>query len=112
MLAHGFNSQRADQPNRTALDEAFDILAANQGDVLAKALAIHFDEAGAVFGLLGLHFLEHFGGVGIGVAQAVDEIAVDAGVFFFEEIARATISRSERSLKFLAMPYRVAKRQI
>src|SRR5579863_1338898 len=84
LLAHLVDTERADEPFRAALDETFYVLAPNQRDVIAETLLIKVNQALAMTGLFGLHVLEHFRGGGVGVAQAFGEVAVDAGVFFFE----------------------------
>ena len=47
--------------------------------IVSETLAIDLDQAGAVSGFLGLHFLEHLGGRRVGIAQPVDP-----AVFLFE----------------------------
>ncbi len=84
LLAHRVQAERTHQPHRPAVDEAFDVLAADQRDVLAELLLVELNQAGAVLRLLRLHLLEDHGAGGVGFAQAVGEIAVDAPVFFFE----------------------------
>ncbi len=84
LLAHLFDTERADEPLRAAFDESLYVLAANQRNVIAEALLVEVDQALAMPGLFGLHVLEHFRGGGVGVAQTVGEVAVHAGVLFFE----------------------------
>ena len=71
------------QPHGRMADEPFDILAADQGDVVAEALAVHFDEAAAVAILFDLHFQEDLGGAGVGFLEGVGDGAVGAAVLFF-----------------------------
>ena len=59
-------------------------MAANERDVLAEALPVQLDQAGAMAGLLHDHLLEKFRGGGILSAQPLGEIAINAGVLFFE----------------------------
>jgi len=55
---------------------------------LARIVAEHsqaaFEELSAVAGFFFAHVFEELGGGGIGLAEAVGEIGVDAAVFFFE----------------------------
>src|SRR5208283_1260219 len=75
---------RPNQPHRLVLDETFDVMAADQRDMLAKALAVRFDQGAAMPGLLLLHFVKHLGRGGIGFAQSIGKIPVDARVLFLE----------------------------
>ncbi len=80
-LAHLVEAERAHQPERLAVvDEALDVLAADQRQVLAEFLAVHVEQHGAVAHLLVGHFVEHLGGGGKRLAQALGEAAVDAAV--------------------------------
>jgi hypothetical protein len=71
-----------DQPDGAARVVARDAFAADQRDDLAEAGAVQLDQALTVGVLLGRHFVEHGGAVGIVGAQAFGIAAVDAGVIF------------------------------
>src|SRR5437016_3727013 len=68
------------QPDGAAFYEAFDMFAADEGDVVAEALAVEVEEAGAMIGFFFLHFFEDGGAGGESGAQAVGDVGVDAGV--------------------------------
>src|ERR1700726_109710 len=84
LLADSVDSQGANQPHGKPMDKALDVLAPDQGDVLAKALPIDPDQAGPMFGLLRLHLLEHLGGSRVSFAEPIDEIPVDPAVLLFQ----------------------------
>ena len=84
LAADDVEGQRADQPYRLAIDEALHVLAADEGEVIAEAGLVQFDEAAAVARLLLPHAFEHIGSGGIVLAKSVGEIAINAFVFFFE----------------------------
>ena len=80
-FAHLLEAERPHQPERLAvLDEAFDVLAADQRQVFAEFRAVHVEQHGAVAHLLVGHFVEHLGGGGKRLAQAFGKAAVDAAV--------------------------------
>ena len=62
------------------MDEAFDVLAADQRQVFAEFLAVHVDQHGAVPDLLVGHLVEHLGRGRELLAQALGEAAIDAAV--------------------------------
>ena len=62
------------------MDETPDILAADQRQVLAEFFAVHVEQHGPVPHLLVGHLVEHLGGGGEWLAQALGEAAVDAAV--------------------------------
>ncbi len=62
------------------VDEALDVLAADQRQVLAELLAVEIEQPGAVGDLFLRHLVEHLGGGGELLAQALGEAAVDAAV--------------------------------
>lgn len=70
-------------PDGAAVDEAFDVAAAEEGNVLAETLAVDFGEAAVVLDFLGAHAVENFGGGGVVGAEARGDVGVDSGVFFF-----------------------------
>ena len=84
LLADGGQPQGAHQPDRLALDEALDILAAEQRNVLAELLAIEFDQSVPVPLLLGEHRLEDRRGGRVVRPEPLGEVTVNAGVLFFE----------------------------
>ncbi len=82
-LAHVLQSKRPRQPQRLlGMQKAFDVLAADQRQVLAELLPVEVVEHGAVMHLLLGHLVEHLGGGGELLAQAFRKAAVDAAVFF------------------------------
>ena len=62
------------------LDEALDVLAADQRQVVAEFLPVHVEQHGPVAHLLVGHFVEHLGGGGERFAQALGKAAIDAAV--------------------------------
>jgi len=66
------------------LDKSPDILAANEGNVFSKFLAIQLNQSSAVSGFFGLHAFEHGGGSREVLAQTFGEIGKDAFIFFFQ----------------------------
>ena len=82
-LAHLLQPERAHQPQRLlGMQEALDVLAADQRQIFAEFLAVEVVEHGAVVHLLFGHLVEHLGGGGELLAQAFGEAAVDAAVLF------------------------------
>ena len=79
-LAHGVDVEGLAHPHRLAADEAAHVVAADQRNVLAETLAEEVDQHLAMAVLLLGHALEHLGGGREIVAQALDEIAIDARV--------------------------------
>src|SRR5213080_710203 len=63
-------------------DKAFDVLTANERDMLAEALAVEFGQAMPMAVLFGGHFFEEVGGGRKIGAKRVSEIAIDMAVFF------------------------------
>ena len=64
------------------LDEAFDVLAADQRQVVAEFLPVEVEQHAAVAHFLVRHLVEDLGGGGIFLAQAFGEAAIDAAVLF------------------------------
>ena len=62
--------------------EALHVLAAHERQIIAELLAVEVEQHAAVANFLLGHLLEHLGGGGILLAQAVGEAAIDAAVFF------------------------------
>ena len=62
------------------LDEALDVLAADQRQVFAEFLAIEIDQHAAVAYLLLRHLVEDLGGGRVVIAQPHGKAAVDAAV--------------------------------
>ena len=75
--------ERAHQPYRGLLDEAFDVLAADKRQVVAEFFPIEIEQHGSVAHFLVRHFLEYLGRGGKLRAQTFGESAIDAAVFFF-----------------------------
>ena len=65
------------------VNEAFDVLAADQRQKVAELLAVKIEQHVAMPDLLLRHFVVHFGSIGIGAAQRVGEGAVDAVILVF-----------------------------
>jgi hypothetical protein len=64
------------------MDEALDVLAADQRQIFAEFLAIEVEQPGAVGDFLFRHLVEHLGGGGELRAQALGKAAIDAAVLF------------------------------
>ena len=79
-LAHRVDAQLSDQPHRPVLHKALHVGPANQGNVLAKALAVEFDQRPPVVDLLVLHLAEHLGRAGIVGLEPRGNIGVNAAV--------------------------------
>ncbi len=79
-LAHLVEIELRHQPERLLGDEAFDVLAADQRQVLAEFRAVELEQHGAMAHLLVGHLVEHLGGGRILLAQALGEAAIDAAV--------------------------------
>ena len=71
-----------DLPDRRVLDEAANVVAADQRDVLAEFLLVELDQPAAVVALFGGHLGEDIGTGRIVVAQAFGDVGVDAAVLF------------------------------
>jgi hypothetical protein len=82
MLAHFLDAERTRQPERFVLDEALDVLPADQRQEIAELLTIKVVQQCAVAGFFRRHFLENFGGDGILFAQSIRKAMVDTLVFF------------------------------
>ena len=80
-LAHLVEAERTHQPERLAMmNEAADVLAADQRQVFAEFFAVHIEQHGPMPHLLVGHLVEHLGRGGEWLAQALGETAVDAAV--------------------------------
>ena len=80
-LPHLVEAERTHQPERLAvMDEAADVLAADQRQVLAEFFAVHVEQHAPMPHLLVGHLVEHLGGGGEWLAQTLGETAVDAAV--------------------------------
>src|SRR5271165_2124753 len=53
--------------------------------MLAEFLPVEIEQRLPVPGFFGLHLFEHFRGCGIGVAEPVGEVTVDASILFLEK---------------------------
>ena len=77
-------AQRLGQPDRLSAQEAAHVLAADQRDVLAEALAEQLDQHPPMAALLLGHLVEHLGRGRVGRAQAFREVAIDPPVLLLE----------------------------
>ena len=84
LLADRIDAERPRQPDGLAVDEAFDVLAADVRNVLAESRPVGFDQAGAMLRLFLAHLVEHPGGGRIAFAKPIGEVRVDPSVFFLE----------------------------
>jgi hypothetical protein len=84
LLTNDADAERPRQPDRSPLDEAFDVVTPDQRNMVAKPLAVRVDEAGPVFRFFRLHFFEHASRGRVRLTQTLGEIAVNAPVLFFE----------------------------
>ena len=82
-FARGVERQRPVEPDRTPLDEALDVLAADQRQKVAEFLAMKIEQHVAMPDLLLGHFVVHFRGVRIGTAERIGEGAVNAIILVF-----------------------------
>ena len=104
LLAHFVNAQWLHQPHRPPLDKTLHVLPANERDVLAEALPINIDQAGAVLRFFLPHLVEDLGGVGIGFPQTIGKIRINAAVLFFQRNGeRQDLARREL-LEFFCHP--------
>ena len=78
--AHRLDAERAQLPDRLALDVAANVLTADERNVLAEFRDEEVDQAPAMHVLLGRHVRQHLRAGGIAFAQAVGEVGVDAPV--------------------------------
>ena len=83
VFAHFVEVERAHQPDRRLLDEAFDVLAADQRQVVAEFFPIEVEQHGAMAHFLVRHLVEYLGGGRKLRAQTLGESAIDAAVLFF-----------------------------
>jgi hypothetical protein len=84
LLADGLQVERPHLPDRLAVDETLDVLAADQRDVLAKLLAVQLDEPVPVAVLLLAHLVERGGGLGVAGLEPLGKVAVNAGVLLLQ----------------------------
>ena len=100
IFAHLVEAERVHQPQRLLLDEALDVLAADQRQVLAELRPVEIEQHGAMAHLLVRHLVEDLGRGRICLAQSLGEAAIDAAVlvlvgdgeredFLFGEIGKA-----------------------
>ncbi len=66
------------------MDETFNVLAPNVGNVFAEFLLIHLLEPLPMAGFLGAQRLEGRGGIRKVFPQAMREVGIDAFVLFFQ----------------------------
>src|SRR5713226_6461229 len=105
LLSDVLNAQRTGQPDRAPLDESLDVLPPNQRNVLAEAVSVGLDEAGAMLRFLLAHVVEDLRGVGIRFAQTISEIAVDATVLFFQKHSQSQNLSLGKLSEFLRHPF-------
>jgi len=79
-LADGVERQVLGQPDRAALEETLDVLAADRRQMLAEALLVHFEQAMAMAALFLGHLLEDFCRVRVTLSEVFREGHVDAAV--------------------------------
>ena len=82
-LADGVERQVLGQPDRTALQESLDVLAADRRQMRAETLLVHFEQPVAMAAFLLGHLLEHLCRVRIALGEVFGEGHVDAAVFLF-----------------------------
>src|SRR5260370_20429635 len=71
-------------PEGAAVEKAFDVLAADERDVLAKPLAVDLKQGVAVPGLLGLHLFKNLGRGRVRFAESLGEVAIDPAILLFQ----------------------------
>ena len=84
MGARRLDAQRVRQPDRLPDDEAFDVLAANERDVLAEAFAIEGGQLAPMLGLFFAHLGEQPRAGRIVLAKPLGKIGVNALVLLLE----------------------------
>ena len=89
LLAHGRETQGPHQPERFPLDESLDVLAADQGDVLAEPRAVEVDQPMAMAVFLRRHLLEKLGRARIICPETLGIIGVDSSVLLLERDCQA-----------------------
>ena len=72
--AHRVQAHGSDHPMRRVLDEAFDVLAADEGNMLAELVPVEVDQHPPVSALFLRHLVEHLGGSRILVPQPMGVI--------------------------------------
>ena len=77
------DAERANLPDRLALNIAANVVATNERDVLAELRDEEIDEAPAMSVLLSRHFGEDFRGRRVTLAHALRDVGVDPAVFLF-----------------------------
>src|SRR5205085_4283991 len=77
-------SERANQPDRLARNEPLDIVAADQGDVVAELLTVQLDQSMSMPVFFRAHFVQDSGRPGIVRLEAVREVVIDARVLLFQ----------------------------
>jgi hypothetical protein len=84
MLAHGVQAERSHQPERLAMDEPANVLAANERDVLAELRPVELDQTVPMPALFGRHVRKDPGRRGIALAQPLREVVIDPLVLLLE----------------------------
>jgi hypothetical protein len=84
MLAHGVQAERSHQPERLAMNEPANVLAANERDVLAELRPVELDQTVPMPALFGRHVRKDAGRRGIALAQPLRELVIDPLVLLLE----------------------------
>ena len=99
------SSPRLDKPHRLPTNEALDVLATDERDVLPEALLINPDQLAAVFRFLGGHAAEDVRAAGVVCLERRGEILVNSPIlllernrqgedFTFAEVVKSPLHRS------------------
>src|ERR1700676_4774216 len=84
LLPDVLDAQGTREPERAPLDESLDVLPPDEGNVVAEAASVRLDQAGAMLRFFPPQLVEDLRGLGIGLAQPIGEVGVDATVLLFE----------------------------
>ena len=112
-VAHLVEPERTDLPDRRMLDEATNVVAPDQWDVLAELLLIKLDQAAAMIAFLAGHFGEDVGRGGVVLAQTLGDVGVDTAVLFLvgngqrEDLALGEIGEVTHGANIVGWPGRV-----
>ena len=74
------DAERSVEPNRPPCHKSFDVLTADQGQKIAKLLAVQLKQQIAMIDLLERHFVVHFRGLRVSTPKPVRERAINAAV--------------------------------
>src|SRR5262249_32921782 len=84
LLTYGVQPQRANQPNGPPAHKPFNVVPADQWNVLAEALPVGVEQAMAMTVLFRAHLAELIRLRRVAVLQPFGEVVVNTGVFFLE----------------------------